>query len=288
MTAPEHIFDTTTARFEQDVIQRSRSVPVLVDFWAAWCGPCRQLGPVLETLAAEYNGAFVLAKVDVDAEQQLAAALQIRSIPTVMLVKDGQLVDGFPGALPEGQVRQFLGHYGIQPAEPGAEEAVAAAEPAERDPQAEVARLREALAAEPGQDELKLDLALALIAGGETDEAGALLDALPANLAADDRAKAARARLAFAARLNGAPARAELERRLTANPGDHHARHLLGVRLIAEGHTESGLRQLLELLERDRQYADGLPRQALLEAFQVIDDATLVGAYRRKMASLLF
>lgn len=288
MTAPEHVFDATTARFEQDVIQRSRSVPVLVDFWAAWCGPCRQLGPLLEKLAAEYNGAFVLAKVDVEAEQQLAAALQIRSIPTVMLVKDGQLVDGFPGALPESQVRQFLGHYGIQPAEPGAEEAVAAAEPAERDPQAEVARLREALAAEPDQDELKLDLALALIASGETDEAGALLDALPANLAADDRAKTARARLAFAARLDGAPKRTELERRLAADPNDHQARHLLGFRLIAEGQAEAGLQQLLELLERDRQHADGLPRKALLEAFQVIEDATLVGAYRRKMASLLF
>lgn len=288
MTPAPQVFDATTAAFEQDVIQRSRSVPVLVDFWAAWCGPCRQLGPVLEKLATEYNGAFVLAKVDVDAEQQLAAALQIRSIPTVMLVKDGQLVDGFPGALPEGQVRQFLGHYGIQPAEPGEEQAVAAAEPAERDPQAEVARLREALAATPEQDELKLDLALALIASGETAEAGALLEKLPANLAADDRARTARARLAFAARLDGAPARAELERRLAADPGDHAARHLLGIRLIAEGHAESGLRQLLELLERDRQYAGGLPRQTLLEAFQVIDDAALVGAYRRKMASLLF
>ena len=119
-TASPHIFDATADTFEAEVLQRSLQVPVLVDFWAAWCGPCKTLGPILEKLAAEYNGAFVLAKVDVDREQQLAAAFQVRSIPTVYLVKDGQLVDGFPGALPEGQLREFLTHHGIQPAAPSA------------------------------------------------------------------------------------------------------------------------------------------------------------------------
>jgi thioredoxin len=110
MEGSTHVFDATLASFEQDVILRSKQVPVLVDFWATWCGPCKSLGPVLEKLAAEFAGGFLLAKVDVDKEQQLAGYFQIKSIPTVMLVKGGQIVDGFPGALPEGQLREFLQH----------------------------------------------------------------------------------------------------------------------------------------------------------------------------------
>src|SRR5690606_29355705 len=114
----KHAFDATTAGFETDVLQKSLEVPVLVDFWAEWCGPCKTLGPVLEKIAAEFNGAFLLAKVDTEQEPQIAGAFQIRSIPTVYLVKGGQLVDGFQGAVTEGQVREFLRHHGIEPGEP--------------------------------------------------------------------------------------------------------------------------------------------------------------------------
>ena len=113
MDATAHVFDATLPSFEQDVILKSKEVPVLVDFWAAWCGPCKTLGPILEKLAGEFAGGFLLAKVDVDKEQQLAGYFQVKSIPTVMLVKDGQIVDGFPGALPEGQLREFLKHHGV-------------------------------------------------------------------------------------------------------------------------------------------------------------------------------
>ncbi|GHA75722.1 thioredoxin [Cognatilysobacter bugurensis] len=284
-TALPHVFDATTDSFETAVLQKSLQTPVLVDFWADWCGPCKQLGPVLEKLAAEFNGAFELAKIDVEREPQIAAAFQVRSIPTVFLVKDGQIVDGFPGVLPEAQLRQFLQHHGIEPA--AAVEVVPEEAPA-LDPQAEVERLRGEIEASPDKPELRLDLALALARVGADDEARRLLDALPANLATDDRTLRARARLEFASLLRDAPPRQALEAAIAADPADLRARHLLGARELLDGRDEAALEQFIEMLQRDRTYSDGLPRKALIDAFRVVEDAALVGRYRRRMASLLF
>ena len=281
-----HVFDASLPTFEQDVILKSKEVPVLVDFWATWCGPCKALGPLLEKLAGEFAGGFLLAKVDVDKEQQLAGYFQIKSVPTVMLVKDGQIVDGFPGALPEGQLREFLKHHGIEP-KPEVE-ALPDAAPAALDPHEEVVRLRAAVHAEPDKNELKLDLALGLLATGAITEAEKLLDSLPANLAADDRAVKAHARLAFASLVKDAPAQPTLEAAIAADPADLRARHLLGVRLLLDGEAEAALDQFLEMLRRDRNFQDQLPKKTLIDAFRVIDDPELVGSYRRKMASLLF
>lgn len=286
MDALAHVFDASLPTFEQDVILKSKEVPVLVDFWATWCGPCKTLGPMLEKLAGEFAGGFLLAKVDVDKEQQLAGYFQIKSVPTVMLVRDGQIVDGFPGALPEGQLREFLKHHGILPK--ADVEATPEVSSAPVDPHEEVIRLRAAVQAEPEKEELKLDLALALLGAGGLAEAEKLLDALPANLASDERAVKAHARLGFANLLKHAPPRQPLEAAIAADPGDLRARHLLGVRLLLEGETEAALQQFLEMLQRDRRYQDQLPKKTLIDAFRVIDDAELVGAYRRKMASLLF
>jgi len=285
MSELPHVFDATTATFEAEVLQKSLQTPVLVDFWATWCEPCKTLGPMLEKLAGEYHGAFELAKVDVDQEQQIAAAFQIRSVPTVFLVKGGQLVDGFPGALPEGQIREFLAQHGVTPAAP-VEEAPVALAPL--DPQAQVDVLRAAIVAEPDKDELKLDLALALLQTGASDEASGLIDALPANLATDDRAVRARARLDFANALRDAPSADSLEARIQQDGDDLQARHLRGVQLLLGGEDEAALEQFLEMLRRDRSHADGLPRKLLIDAFKVIDDDDLVGRYRRRMASLLF
>ncbi|WP_312913586.1 thioredoxin [Stenotrophomonas sp.] len=282
-----HVFEATTETFEAEVLQKSLQTPVLVDFWATWCGPCKSLGPILEKLAGEYNGAFELAKVDVDKEQQIAAAFQIRSVPTVFLIKDGQIVDGFPGAMPEGQLREFLTQHGVTALEaPATEDTPAEALPL--DPQAEVAALREAITAEPDKAELKLDLALALIKTGATAEAGPLLDALPANLATDDRSIRARARLGFGNALQGAPAADTLASRIQADGNDLEARYQYGIHQLLGGNDEAALEQFIEMLRIDRSFRDNLPKKALIDAFRVIEDEDLVGRYRRRMSSLLF
>jgi putative thioredoxin len=287
MTIADYVFDTTVASFEQDVILKSKDVPVLVDFWASWCEPCKALGPILEKLAAEFNGGFLLAKVDVDKEQQLAGYFQVKSIPTVMLLKNGQIVDGFPGALPEGQLREFLKHHEIETKEK-LDEAPEELAPDLIDPEVEVMNLRAAIHAEPDKSELQLDLMLALLKTGGLAEAEKILDALPANLATDERAIKAKARLGFASILKDAPPASILEQAIASNPDDCRARHYLGVHYLMENKAEAGLEQFLEMLKRNKTFEEGLPRKALIDAFRIIEDEDLVGQYRRKMASLLF
>ena len=287
MTTADFVFDAALSSFEQDVILKSKDVPILVDFWASWCEPCKALGPILEKLAAEFNGGFLLAKVDVDKEQQLAGYFQVKSIPTVMLLKNGQIVDGFPGALPENQLREFLKHHEII-AKESAPEVVEEQAPEVVDPEAEVSNLRAAIQAEPEKAELKLDLMLALLKTGGYVEAERILDGLPANLATDDRAIKAKARLAFATVLKDAPPISILEQAIASNPDDCRARHYLGVHYLLEDKAEAGLEQFLEMLKRNKNFEEGLPRKALIDAFRIIEDEDLVGQYRRKMASLLF
>ena len=281
--APTHVFDVDQDNFEAEVLQASLTTPILIDFWATWCGPCKTLGPLLEKLATAFNGAFRLAKIDVDKNQQLAGMFGVRSIPTVILVKDGQIVDGFAGALPEGQLREFLERH-LQPRESEDEEAELA--PAETPEQA-IERLRGEIA-KSDNSELKLDLALALMKAGQADAAEAELTALPANLATDTRAVRLRSQLDLARALQGAPAQNELQQRVQADPADWQARDLLGVRLLLDGDAAAGLEQFLAVLEKARDWNDGMARKRLLAAFATLDDAELVGKYRRRMAALLF
>jgi len=285
-TRASHVFDIDQQTFETEVLQASMDTPILVDFWAAWCEPCKSLGPILEKLAAEFNGAFRLGKVDVDAQQELAGMFGIKSIPTVMLVSQGQVVDGFAGALPERQLREFLGRH-VQALE-GDEGDIADDDAPAETPEAAINRIQQAIAAEPAKAELKLDLALALMRAGQADAASAELDALPANLATDARAQRLRSELELARAAAAAPAADTLQRRIEANPEDWEARDLLGLRLLQEGDAEAGLDQFLAILQKARDWNDGQAKKRLLAAFATLDDAELVGRYRRRMASMLF
>ena len=283
--APAHVFDVEQQSFEADVLQASLTTPILVDFWATWCEPCKTLGPMLEKLAAEYNGGFRLGKVDVDKQQELAGMFGIKSIPTVVLVKDGQVLDGFAGALPEGQLREFLSRH-VQPLEAPAETAEEEVVP--ETPEQVIDRLQQAIAAESGKPDLKLDLALALMRAGQVDAASAELAALPANLATDTRAVRLRSELELAHALQDAPEKVQLQQRVLADGNDWAARDQLGVRLLLEGDAEAGLEQFLTILQKARDWNDGQAKKRLLAAFATLDDADLVSRYRRKMASLLF
>jgi len=287
--ATQTIFDATQANFEAEVLNASFDQPVLVDFWASWCEPCKTLGPLIEKVVGEYNGAIKLAKVDCDKEQQLAAMFGVRSIPTVVLVREGQLVDGFTGALPEAQLREFLARH-VQPGEPIDEDFVEEdlAPPVVETPEQAIARIQQDMAKEPDRAELKLDLALAQMRAGNASAAQAELDSLPANLASDDRARRLRGQLEFAHALKDAPSTAELQQRIAKDPADHAARDLLGLRLLLDGDPAGGLDQLLSVLKADRNWNDGQAKKHLVAAFNVLDDAELVGTYRRKMSSLLF
>jgi putative thioredoxin len=287
MSASAFVFDVTQADFEEKVLLASTRVPVLVDFWAPWCAPCRSLAPILDKLAEENQGKLLVAKVNTDEQMQLATLFGIRSLPTVMLIRDGRPVAGFMGAQPESVIRQFLApHLGDAPPE------LEGALPPEPEPQLSaeetIAILEARIAAEPDKDELKLELAQALMGTGAVAEVEAILDRLPANLAEGDAAKTLRARLGFAHAIVGAPPRRELSALVDSAPADLRARHQLGTRFLLDGDYAQAVEQFLEIMRRDRKFDDDLGRRTLIQAFALIDDPDLVSATRRKMASMLF
>lgn len=274
-------YDVSDADFEATVIERSMDVPVLLDCWAPWCGPCKSLKPILEKLVQAYGGQFVLAKLNSDECPGVAQALQLRSIPHVFLLKDGQVVDQFTGALPEGQVRAFLDKHvkpQVSPVDQLREQAAA-------DPEHAEALLRQALAMQPGHVEATLDLADRVLARGALDDAQALLDRV-APTARNDRHAALEKRISLA-RNKPAGDPAELAARIAANPKDFEARLALAAIQVYEGDFNAAFDTLLEVVLRDKKEWREKARVQLVEWFDVCGDAEAVSRGRRYLGMYL-
>ncbi|MBK5939842.1 thioredoxin [Halochromatium roseum] len=287
MTDSTHTAAVTAADFERIVIQGSFERPVLVDFWADWCAPCRQLMPILSRLAEEFKGQFFLAKVDTEAEQALAAQFGIRSLPTVQLFKDGQAVDQFMGALPEAQIREFLSRHILRASDRLLEQARQAI--ATGDLTAAAALVDRAERDDPSNSRVFIAKVQLRAAEGDAQGALALLEHTPLDLAADPELAALRGRLAFSAAVADAPPAAALKATLEATPGDSAARYQLAAHQVLAGDNEAALENLLTLLKRDRQYGDDAARKGMVAIFDLLGSHDeLVTGYRAKMLSSLY
>jgi putative thioredoxin len=283
--------DSTEATFMADVIEASREVPVIVDFWAPWCGPCKTLGPMLEKAVAEARGKVRMVKVNVDENQRIAAQLRIQSIPTVYAFFQGQPVDGFQGAVPGSEIKAFVDRLIALGGDGGLGEAVAAAEEMlAQGAAADAAQVfRSILQEEPEHAAAYGGLVRAFLAGGQEEQAELLLGQVPAKIANAPEIEAARAQLTlYRQAANAGPADA-LRAQVEADPNDHQARFDLANALQAAGDTQGAVNELLELFRRDREWNEGAAKAQLFTIFDALkpqDPIVLQG--RRKLSSMIF
>jgi putative thioredoxin len=285
MADSPYIFNATKADFATRVIEASKRVPVLVDFWAAWCGPCQVLLPVLTRLVDEYQGQFLLAKVNTEEEQALALEHGIRSIPTLKLYRLGKPVEQIMGAQPEAVFRAALDRYIERESD---RQVARAIELARAGAGAEaVAVLRGAVESDPANRRAVAALAELLVSLDELDAAAAIVERLPDDTPGVDVPRL-RARIRFGRAVEGAPELAELQRRVDATPESSEARYQLAARQVVAGQFEPALRNFLELMRRDRGYGDDVGRKGMLAVFDMLGgDHELVGRYRRAMFNAL-
>ncbi|MBV9434147.1 MAG: thioredoxin [Hyphomicrobiales bacterium] len=291
VSATGHVKDTTTAGFRQDVIAESARQPVLVDFWAPWCGPCKQLGPVLEKAVQAAKGKVKLVKMNIDEHPQIPGQLGIQSIPAVIAFQRGQPVDGFMGAVPESQVKAFIERL-FGPLGPSSVETILA-QADEAAKKGDVGGAAEAYAAALAQEEGNAralgGLARMQIESGALEEAKRFLEMAPAEKADDPALSAARAALELAEQAANAGDLKGLQAAVASNPLDHQARFDLAAALNAKGRREEAIDELIAIIKRDRGWKDDGARKQLLQFFEAwgpMDEMTKLG--RRKLSSVLF
>jgi putative thioredoxin len=285
------IKESTDASFMADVIQASRETPVIVDFWAPWCGPCKQLTPTLEEAVKAAKGAVKMVKVNIDQNQQVAAQLRVQSIPAVFAFFGGQPVDGFMGALPASEVKAFIKRLVDMGGGSGIDEALDQAEEMlESGAAADAAQVFAAVLAEDAANARALGgLARAELAAGNVEQAKQLLAGAAPEIANDPAVAAARSAVELAEQTKDTGEEAELKARLEANPDDHQARYDLALALLARKDREGAVEALLELFRRDREWNDGAAKAQLFKLFESFgpkDPLTLKG--RRRLSSLIF
>lgn len=288
--AADIIKDTTTANFTKDVIQASREVPVLVDFWAPWCGPCKQLTPVIEKLVTAARGMVRLVKMNIDEHPGIAGQLGIQSIPAVIAFRNGQPVDGFMGAVPESQIKSFIDK--LTAGAPGSVgDLIAQAQDAKANGDASLAAdiFAAILEQEPDNVDALAGLAEIYLDAGQDDQAKALIADVPQDKAGHPGIAALNARFALSEQTSGLGDAAGLEAKLAADPNDHQARFDLALIANAKGDRDTAADQLLAIIKTDREWRDDGARAQLLQFFEawgMTDPATL--SARRKLSSLLF
>lgn len=293
------MIDVTIENFEQEVIAASMNQPVLVDFWAPWCGPCKAIGPILEKLEADYGGAFKLAKINSDDEQQLAGAFGIRSIPTVVLLKEGRPVDGFMGALPEGQVREFLDKH-VQALAPEEEEEPLPEEPLAEDPGAQLEKLQHAVATDPSNDDARYEYVKALLQGGRVQEAQRAFEPVAAKVSVSRKLDALARWLDAMAFAQAHPNPADEDAKIAANRRDFQARFDRARLLMAGQRWTAAMDELLEILMRDKAWNEDLARKAYIAILELIEppkpkvadgqippDDPTIATYRRRLSSVV-
>ena len=282
MTTAQAVFDVTDATFATEVLERSKHTPVVVDFWAPWCGPCRMLGPIIEKLAGQFAPDVVVAKLNTDENPRTATQFRIQGIPAVKAFRDGRVASEFTGALPEPQVRAFFAKLLPTPAEIAANKAAEFARSG--DTAAAEAAYRDALAATPANADAIVGLSRILLARGEREEAEQLLARAPV----DRRAKAMRHRL-FLDDFAAKHADENLEQAAAASPRDARARYRWGVMLAAREQYEAALDELIASVRIDRSFADGAARKAVLAVFDILGlDSPMVKEYQRQLSSAMF
>lgn len=282
----DFVIDVTEQTFATEVIERSKTTPVVVDFWAAWCGPCRVLGPILEKVANELNGAFILAKVDVDQNQRLAMQFQVQGIPAVKAFYDGNVVGEFTGALPEPQVRKFIQSLVPSTADLYAKQAYEW-EMGNQLPLA-VTNYRQALEEQPDHPHALIGLGRTLLKQGQVDEGLTVLQKIPEGTREWSVAEALIATAQFRQEAAG-QSEAELRSKVEVDPNDVASRYALASLLAAEQQYEAALTEFLEVVRRDRQYKDDGARKAMLALFTTIgEEQPLTRTYRQKLANVLF